>query len=128
MRFIDRGFVCTILITKNIDQTSGTHARTFHKLGEVVELLAGVVAATLGLDADDEFGLVEDFEILVLQHVIELHKAHPEAGVGLVGTVVFHRVVPGHAVQLADFHSLESAEDMLHEAFEQVEDVLLLDE
>ena len=127
VEFIDGGFECTILITKDIDQTCGTYARALHELREVVELLAGVVATAFSLDTDDELSLVEDLELLAFQHVVELHETHSETSIGLVGTVVFHRVVPGHALQLANFHPLESAEDMLHEAFEQVEDVLLLD-
>ena len=81
VEFIDRGFVRTILIAKDIDQTSGAHARALHKFGEVVQLLAGIVAAALGLDADDEFGLVENLELLALQHIVELHETHVETGI-----------------------------------------------
>ena len=63
------------------------------------------------------------------QLVRQVLQAHLEAGVGLVGAVVLHGVVPGHAGQgQLKLHALDLPEDAGEHALDHGVDVLLVDE
>ena len=63
---------------------------------------------------------------MTLDHVGNLLEGHAEAQVGLVATVEAHGIVPGHAGEFVELDALHLLEEMLGEAFEHVEHILLM--
>ena len=103
------------------------------ELGQRIDLLAGHGRQTLGVDGLHAAalcdGVVEDHEAAVCQLVRQVLQAHLKAGVGLVGAVVLHGVVPGHAGQgKLKLHALDLPEDAGEHALDHGVDVLLVDE
>ena len=65
---------------------------------------------------------------MAADHVVDFLELHAEAEVGLVGAEAAHGVVPGDAREGAELESFEFEEEVADEAFEHLEDVLLVDE
>ena len=108
-------------------QSLGTHLRTLHEVGELVELLAAVIGTTGHADAADVGCLVEHGErSLAGKSLLQLDKLHAKAHVGFVRTVAAHGIVPLHALQRGQFHAANLLEEMAGHVFEDVEHVFLL--
>ncbi len=66
---------------------------------------------------------------MTLHDVLDLDEFHAETEVGLVRAVIFHGVLPSHTEErLLEVDALDLAEECLHEALEDIQDVLLLNE
>ena len=81
----------------NPHKTLGSDLRTLHKLCQLINLLASVARTTLGTDSAHIFCTVEYHKILAFGEVFKLHKLHAEANIGLIATIIFHRISPRHA-------------------------------
>ncbi len=128
VEFVDRRFHGAVLAHAGIYEALGADLRTLHKLGEGVELLAGVVGRALGVDAADIGRVVKYREAGTFEHIVEFDKSHAEAHVGLVGAVEAHRVGPCHAQErLGELDAAYFLEQVLGHALEGVYNVVLLD-
>ena len=65
---------------------------------------------------------------MAFDHIGHLLELHAEAQVGLVAAVEAHGVVPGHAGELAELDALHLLEEVLGQAFEHVQHILLVHE
>ena len=103
--------------------------RAFHEVGELVELLAGVVGTSRHADTADIGSLVEDGEGAGLQHVHQFHELHAEAQVGLVAAETPHGLVPCHLLQLLRQVDVEDLlEEIAAHILEDANDILLVNE
>ena len=87
IKFVDRGFDGLIQPVADINQSGSSYLRAFHKICQLVDLLARILTAAGGIDAHHQFGIVENLEILSFNEFIQFGKGHPEADIGFVGTV-----------------------------------------
>ena len=100
---------------------------TLHKVGQLVELLAGIVGTAGNADAADVLGLVEHGERAgALQHIHQLDELHAEAQVGLVAAETAHSLVPRHTLQGGNLHATNLLEQMAGQVLEDLEHVFLL--
>ena len=127
IEFVNRRLDGTIGIELDVNQALGAHLGTLHEVGQLVELLAGIVGATRDHDTADIFGLVEYGErSSAFQHIHQLNELHTETQVGLIGAKAAHGLVPGHSLQLGQFYATNLLEQMACEVFEDFKHVLLV--
>ena len=101
--------------------------RTFHKVGQLVELFARIGSTPFGADTAYILGTVEHPEVVALGQILQFDKAHAETHIGFVATVVFHGIGPRHAQErLVELDTADFLEQMLDHALEDIENILLL--
>ena len=59
IELVNAGLNCTIAVILHIYQTFGTHLRTFDKVGQLIQLFAGVVCTAGNYYTSDVLCLIE---------------------------------------------------------------------
>ena len=107
----------------------GSDLRPFHEVDQRVGLLAAPACTSGGVDAHHQPGLVEHLEAFALGQVVQLVELHAEAQVRLVAAVVAHGLGEGHPGEgLIELQPVDAAEEVLRQALEGGQHVLLLHE
>ena len=126
VEFVDARFYVTVFFYAGIYHTFGANLRTLHILCEGVELLAGIVSRAGSADTADVGGIVKYTEAVAFEYIHKFYKAHTEAQVGFVATIVLHSVGPGHTLEgLGEFHATDYLEEVLGHALEKLDDIVL---
>ena len=87
------------------------------------------MGGSLGTDTSDVGGIVENREAVTFHNVHQLHELHTEAQVGLVAAIVLHGLGPRHTQErLRQLHAADGLEEVFRHAFEEVDNIVLLDE
>ena len=128
VELVHRALERAVGVVFDIHHAAGTHLRTLDEVGQRVELLARIFGAAFSHDAHHQLGVVEEAEAVAFDHIGHLLELHAEAQVGLVAAVEAHGVVPGHAGELAELDALHLLEEVLGQALEHVEHILLVHE
>ena len=111
----------------NVNQSLGPHLRSFHEVGELVELLACVVGASRHADTANVCGIVKYLELAFLHHVHKFYERHAETEVRFVASVEPHGVVPRHLTKFfGKLHAANFFEKVACHVLEDVNHVVLL--
>ena len=108
-------------------------AVSLYEFAEGIDFLAGHSGESLRVDgayAAAVFnGAVEHHESAVAHRIGNVHQLHFKAGVRLIGSVIFHGFVPGHARQgQLKLHALDFLENLRVYLFHHGVDILFIDE
>ena len=127
IELIDRRLHRAVVIELDIYQTFGTHLGTLHKVGQLVELLAGIFCAARYHNTTDVFSFIEYREFTsTFQHIHQFDELHTEAQVGLIATEATHSLMPRHTLQLRQLDATNLLEQMTGQILEDVEHILLI--
>ena len=103
-----------------------TDLRTFHKLGQRIQLLARIRGCPFRTDTAYISCAIEYGETMSFHDVHQFDKLHIETQVRLVASVIFHGVMPSHTRE--SFFYIDTTnhlEQMLGHSFENVQHVFL---
>ena len=129
VELVDRRLDGSVGIELYVDQAFGADLGPLDPFRDLVDLLAGVFGSAGHCDRADIGGVIEDGKTVALYLVGNLVDGHPKTNVGLVGTVLVHRVVPAHPGQrVGNVYSDDILEQGPHHALEHIQDILLLHE
>jgi hypothetical protein len=127
IELVDRGLHSTIGIELHIYQSLGTDLRTLHEIGELVELLAGVIGTSGNHNTTNVFSLVENRKFArTFQHVHQFDELHTETQVGFVTTEAAHGLMPRHSFQLGQFYPTHLFKQMAREFLEDFKHIFLV--
>ena len=80
------------------------------------------MGSTLGTNTADIRCIIEDAES------VSFHNIHTETQVGFITTIIFHGLGPRHAHErLSQFHAPNLFKQIFGHAFEQIDNIVLLD-
>jgi len=129
VELVHRRLEAAVGVAFDVDQAFGADLGSLHELGQLVQLLAGELAAAFGVDAHDEPGGVEDREAFSLGLLGQLDEGHAEADVGAVVAVEAHGLGEAHARErLVVFDVFDLFEQVLGQPFKHVQHVFLFHE
>ena len=104
-----------------------TDLRTFHKLGQRIQLLARIRSRPFRTDTADISSIIEYGETVSLHDVHQFDELHIETQVRLVASVIFHGIVPTDTRESFFYiDAPDHLEQMLGHSFENVQHVFLL--
>ena len=101
-------------------------------VGELLDVAAAPVASALGVDALDDAaaldGTGEDLEVAALHGLGDVDELHAEAHVRAVAAEAVHGLFPLHALQREFVLDADGLEDLFHDVFHHVDDLVAFDE
>ena len=95
IEFVDAALYRAVVIELHPYQTFGTYLRTLHKVGQLVNLLAGIRGTSGHTDTANVFSLVEHAKLAsTLEHIHQFDELHAKAKVGFVAAKTAHGLMP----------------------------------
>ena len=113
-------------LNAGIDHTFSTYLWTLDKIGQLVELLTGIVGCSFSTDTANVSCRIKHTEAMALHDVHQFHELHAEAQVWFVTTIIFHCLSPWHTQErLSELHTTNRLEEVFGHAFKEVDDIIL---